>query len=243
MSFAPRLRSQMYGLKRHVLLERQRRAGGESIPVPAAVAPLVKRFVIGERFPDVAIDREGMGDPDSVAIAVDFICRPEPPDIHVAVGDFESADRELDCPVDAKLVLLERVGEPRRKANALVETAWRDLVIEVTGSNRQELRGPNRQVNLCDWYVDVTVVKAVGAQSDSLSYRSDYPEKAPGHEERAPSIDCSGRSRCLQFLGRTPRGKRYEPDRQNTCPRCRATLANPCIQLHERRLEGDVISI
>src|SRR6185503_11732371 len=113
------------GLKRHVLLEWQRRAGGESIPVPPAIAPLVKRFVIGERFPDVAIDREGMGDSDSMAIAVDFIDRPEPPDIHVAVGDFESADRELDCPVDAKLVLLERVGEPRGKAHALVETAWR----------------------------------------------------------------------------------------------------------------------
>src|SRR4029450_4469952 len=132
------------GLKRHVLLEWQRRAGGESIPVPAAIAPLVKRLVIRERFPHVAIDGKGMGDADSMAIAVDFVCRPEPPDIHVAVGNFEFADRELDSPVDSKLARLERVAEPRRKADALVETAWRNLVIEVTGSNSQELRGPNR---------------------------------------------------------------------------------------------------
>jgi len=66
-------------------------------------------------------------DADSVAIAVDFIGRPEPPDIHVAVGNFQSADRELDRPVDTKLVFLERVAEERPQRARIAHRA-RQLV-------------------------------------------------------------------------------------------------------------------
>ena len=78
-----------------------------------------KRLRSRERFPDVAIHREGMRDRNSLAIAVDVVGRTKPPDIHVAVGDLERANGELHCPVDSKLVLLEGVGEARRALRRL----------------------------------------------------------------------------------------------------------------------------
>ena len=52
-------------LKRHVLQERHRGASHDSISVPPTIAALVKGFVASERFPDAAINREGMRDRDS----------------------------------------------------------------------------------------------------------------------------------------------------------------------------------
>ena len=63
------------------------------------------------------------------------------------------ANGELHCPVDSKLVLLERVGETGRALRGCIESAWRNLVIQVAGSNRQKLCRPNRDVHLGDRYV------------------------------------------------------------------------------------------
>src|SRR5689334_22046752 len=120
------------------------------MPVPSTVLPLVKALVIRERFPGAAINHEGMRDANSLAIAVDFIGRTKPADIHVAVGDFELSDGELQRSVDSKLVLLERVAETWRLLYGFVQAARRDLVIEIAGSDREKLCRPNRDVDLYD---------------------------------------------------------------------------------------------
>ena len=63
------------------------------MPVPPTVLPLVKAFIICERFEGMAIDRERMRYPDALTIAIDFVRRTEPSDIHVAVGNLEPAER------------------------------------------------------------------------------------------------------------------------------------------------------
>ena len=139
--------------------------------------------------------------------------RTEPSDIHVAVGDLERANGELHRPVDSKLVLLECVGELPAAAAWLVEPAWRNLVIQIAGSNRQKLCRPNRDVDLCDRRVHFAVVEAVEVQSDALSERSDSRlSKAAGHEDRATSIGCirCAGSRRLDFLGSTRRAQRNQ---------------------------------
>ncbi len=55
------------------LFERYRDASPSSMSVPPTVAPFVVGFVCGERFPDVVVNRDGIRDFESIAIAVDVI--------------------------------------------------------------------------------------------------------------------------------------------------------------------------
>ena len=58
-------------------VERQRHAEPDSVFVPPTISPIVKGFISSEGFPDAAINREGMRDPDSLAIAVDVVVSAE----------------------------------------------------------------------------------------------------------------------------------------------------------------------
>ena len=44
----------------------------------------------------------------------------------------------------------QRVSKTWRVLCGFIEAAWRNLVIQIAGSNRQKLCRPNRNVNLCD---------------------------------------------------------------------------------------------
>ena len=68
--------------------------------VLSTVSPLVKGFISRKRFPNAAIDRERMRYPNAMAIAVDFVRRTKPSDVHMAVGDLETANGEPQCSVD-----------------------------------------------------------------------------------------------------------------------------------------------
>src|SRR4030095_7936511 len=139
-------------LKLHVLVDRQRHGEAASFLVPP-FSRIVKGFITSEGFPDAAIDREGIPDPNPLAIAVDFICRKKPSDVHVSVGDLEFANGEPHCPVNSKLVLLESLRNTSRESRGFIQIAWwRNLVVQIAGSNRENLCGPNRHVNHCDWY-------------------------------------------------------------------------------------------
>ena len=98
---------------------------------------------------------KGMRDPDSLAIAVDVVGRTEPPDKHAAARDLEGANGELHRRVDSKLVLFKCVGETRRALRGGVESAWRNLVIQITRCNRQKPCCPNRDVHLGNRYVSL----------------------------------------------------------------------------------------
>src|SRR4029450_12204733 len=144
-----------------MLQERHRSASHDSISGPPTISVVVKSFKTSERLPDVAINHEGMCNPNSLAIAVDVTGLTKPPDIHVAVGDLEFSNGELQYPVNSELVLLERVREACRLFGGFIETAWRDLVVQIAGSNRQKLRHPNRDVHLRPGYCHFAVVEAV----------------------------------------------------------------------------------
>src|SRR4029453_13068170 len=88
------------GLKRHVLQERPRSPSHDSISGPPAISAVVKGFKASERLPDVAINHEGISNGDALAIAVDVTRLTKPSDVHVAVGDLERMNRELQRPVD-----------------------------------------------------------------------------------------------------------------------------------------------
>src|ERR1700684_1078281 len=100
-----------------------------------------------------------MRDRDPIAIAVDLffrkrlsrirVCWEKPTDIHVAVGDLKLMDREHNCPVDPKLVLLVPAGKSSRSIREFIEAACRDRVIEIAWSDRKKSRHPDRGVNLC----------------------------------------------------------------------------------------------
>src|SRR4030095_9218247 len=121
-----------------MLQERHRSASHDSISGPPTISAVVKSFKAGERLPDVAINHEGMCNRNFLAIAVDVTGLTKPPDIHVAVGDLEFANGELQCPLNSKLVLLEGVSEAGRLFGGCIKTAWRDLVVQIAGSNRQK---------------------------------------------------------------------------------------------------------
>ena len=122
--------------------------------------------------------------------------------------------------------------KPRRALGGCVETAGRNLVIQIAGSNRQKLRRPNRDVHLRDRYVHFAVVEAVerlerpGRRTGVTS-----PRKPPGtNTEPRPStrIRCSRCSRCVQFLRSTRRGQRHQHrPPEHLAPDTAQTLVSP----------------
>src|SRR4029453_8481205 len=183
-----------------MLQERHRSASHDSISGPPTISAVVKSFKASERLPDVAINHEGMCNRNFLAIAVDVTGLTKPPDIHVAVGDLEPMNRELQRPVDSKLVLPQRVRKTGGERRGFRKAAGRHFVIQVAGSNRQKLRHPNRDVHLRHRYCHFAVVEAVEVQSDPVSYRSDEPEKAAWHEDRASSLARIRSSRCSRYV-------------------------------------------
>jgi len=111
-----------------MLLDGDRDASPGSVFRPPA-SLVVKGFVGRERFPDAALNREGVCDRDLIAIAVDLffwkrlsaihVCWKKPSDIHVALGDFELVDREHNRPVDPKLLLLDSASKSSRMMSVL----------------------------------------------------------------------------------------------------------------------------
>src|SRR6202035_1716064 len=132
-------------LKRHMLLDGHRDASPGSVFRPPA-SLVVKGFVGRERFPDVALNREGVCDRDLIAIAVDLffwkrlsaihVWGKKPSDIHVALGDFKLVDGEHNRPVDPKLVLLVRASKSSRMICELIKRGWRARGIHTGGSDR-----------------------------------------------------------------------------------------------------------
>ena len=165
-----------------------------------------------------------------------FVGRTEPPDKHAAARDLECANGELHCRVDSKLVLFERVGETRRALRGCVESAWRDLVIQIAGCDRQKPCRPNRHVHLGNRCVHFTVVKTVEVDSDPFVYRSHQAEKTPGHKHRATFIAQIRRSRYVDFLGGTRRGEPHGTDHQNPSHQTAAKRCEPShSHLHRRQ--------
>ena len=136
-------------LKRHIILEGHRDASPDSVFRPPA-SLVVKSFVGRERYPDVALNQEGMRDRDPIAIAIDIISIgwKKPSDIHVALGDLKLVDREPNRPVDPKLVFVEAASKSLRNIREFVKAACRDRVIEIAGSDRKKFCRPNRGVKL-----------------------------------------------------------------------------------------------
>src|SRR5580700_4566431 len=132
-----------------MLLDGHRDASPGSVFRPPA-SLVVKGFVGRERFPDVALNREGVCDRDLIAIAVDLffwkrlsavhVCWKKPSDIHVALGDFKLVDREHNRPVDPKLVLLDSASKSSGTIREFIKTVCRDRVIQIAGSDRKKLR-------------------------------------------------------------------------------------------------------
>ena len=116
-----------------MLLDGHRDASPCSVFRPPA-SLVVKGFVGRERFPDVALNREGIRDRDLIAIAVDLffwkrlsaihVCWKKPSDIHVALGDFKLVDREHNRPVDPKLVLLVSASKSSRMIREFIKPVW-----------------------------------------------------------------------------------------------------------------------
>src|SRR5580700_8196690 len=140
-----------------MLLDGHRDASPGSVFRPPA-SLVVKGFVGRERFPDVALNREGVCDRDPIAIAVDLffwkrlsavhVCWKKPSDIHVALGDFKLVNREHDRPVDPKLVLLVSASKSSRMIREFIKPVWRDRVIQIAGSDRKKLRRAKSCVKL-----------------------------------------------------------------------------------------------
>jgi hypothetical protein len=131
-----------------MLLDRYGDAGPHSIFGPSA-SLVVKGFVGREGFPDVALNREGIRDPNPSAIAVALFCwkRPsgihvrwkKPSDIHVALGNFKLVDREHNRPVDPKLVLFDSASKSSRTIREFIKPVCRDRVMQIAGSDRKKL--------------------------------------------------------------------------------------------------------
>jgi hypothetical protein len=128
-------------------LKRHRDASPDSVFRPPA-SLVVKSFVGREGSRDVALNHEGIRDPDPIAIAIDIIGLKKPSDIHVALGDLKLVDREHHRPVDPKLVLLEAASKSSRNIREFVKAACRDRVIEIAGCDRKKLCRPNSDVSL-----------------------------------------------------------------------------------------------
>src|SRR5688572_7177604 len=111
-----------------------------------------------------------MRDRNSTAIAVHIVDwrRTKPSDIHVAGGDLELANGECHGAVDSKLVLLVAVRVASRLRRQLIEPAGRNRVPHIAGSNRQELRHPNRDVYLGDGCVHFADVETGELETDPL---------------------------------------------------------------------------
>ena len=134
--------------------------------------------------------------------------------------------------------------KPARVRRGCVETAWRNLVVQIAGSNRQKLRHPNRDVNLRHRCCHFAVVEAVDVQSDPVSYRSDEPEKAAWHEYRATSIARIRGSRCTQVRlvpgqhTARPATPTRSPEHLSQAAAQRSQVA--AYHLHEHRHRGNV---
>src|ERR1700730_9785302 len=141
-----------------MLFDGHRDASPGSVFRPPA-SLVVKGFVGRARFPDVALNREGVCDRDLIAIAVDLffwkrlsaihICGKKPSDIHVALGDFKLVDGEHNRPVDPKLVLLVSASESSRMIREFIKRVWRDRVIQIAGSDRKKPCRAKSGVKLC----------------------------------------------------------------------------------------------
>src|SRR5580693_7395126 len=141
-----------------MLLDGHRDASPGSVFRPTA-SLVVKGFVGRERFPDVALNREGVCDRDLIPIAVDLffwkglsaihVCRKKSSDIHVALGDFKLVDREHNRPVDPKLVLLVSVSKSSRMIREFIKPICRDRVIQIAGSDRKKPCRAKSGVKLC----------------------------------------------------------------------------------------------
>src|SRR5207248_1317924 len=184
-------------LKRHMLLDGQRDASPDSVFRPPA-ALVVKGFVGRKRFPDVAVNREGMRDPDPTAIAVDVVPCSKPSDIHFALRDLKLVDREHNRLVDPKLVLLVTASKSWRMVREFIEPACRDGVIEIAGSDRKKFCRSKSGVKLRCWCLRFADVKAVELKIDPLLHRSNQLCPAGGRNYRAASTSTS---RYVYFLG------------------------------------------
>ena len=102
----------------------------------------------------------------AIAVHVSHWSWTKPSDIHVARGDLELANGERHGSVDSKLVLLVAVRVASRLRRQLIEPACRNRVPHIAGSHRQELCHPNREVNLCDGYLQVADEKPGEFESD-----------------------------------------------------------------------------
>src|SRR5260370_2281030 len=141
-----------------MLLDGHRDASPCSLFRPPA-SLVVEGFVGGEKFPDVAPNRNGIRDRDPIAIAVDFfcwkrrsgihVCWKKPSDIHVALGDFKLVDREHNRPVDPKLLLLDSASKSSRTIREFIKPVCRDRVIQIAGSDRKKLCRSKSGVKLC----------------------------------------------------------------------------------------------
>src|ERR1700719_510380 len=140
-----------------MLLDGHRDASPGSVFRPPA-SLVVKGFVGRERFPDAALNREGIRDRDLIAIAVDLffwkrlstvhVWGKKPSDVHVALGDFKLVDGEQNRPVDPKLLLLVRASKSSRMIREFIKPVWRDRVIQVAGSDRKKLCRAKGRVKL-----------------------------------------------------------------------------------------------
>ena len=192
-------------------------------------------------LPDVALNREGMRDHDSTAIAVGIISwiGTKPSDIHVADGDLELADGERHGPVDSKLVLLVAVGEASRLRRQLIEPACRNRVTHVAGSHRQELCRPNREVNLCDrCLVRRCKTHTVSDRSVSAGVLSTTQDEART-ARRVLRLQVPRWSRYVYFLGNTRCAQRQRTDHQSARPDTAQTFdSSHCISLRLWNLVG-----
>ena len=124
---------------------------------------------------------------------------------------------ELHCRVDSKLVLFECVCETHRALRGGVESAWRNLVIQIARCNRQKPCCPNRDVHLGNRYLHFTVVKAVEFTETRSCTGATKPRKPPGtNNEPRPSPASGAVVGRSTFLGRTRRGERHHTDHQST---------------------------
>ena len=83
---------------------------------------------------------------------------------------------------------VECVCEAHRALGGCVESAWRNLVIQIARCNRQKPCRPNRDVHLGHRYVHFAVVKAVDVTETRSCTGATKPRKPPGtNNEPRPS--------------------------------------------------------
>ena len=154
------------------------------------------------------------------------------------------ADGDPNRPVDPELVLVVAVREPSRLRRQLVEPARGNPVVHVAGSDGQEPRRSDRDVDLRDGYAQFADVERVDLEIDRLALQGC---SAPARPRARPASHVhrrrqAGHSRWIWwicFLGKTRRGRRNHAGHQRASHQGPRTLCemphHPLLGRRDRR--------